>query len=116
MGSVSLLDGNQLVLLLRIHIVRGLHGGAVEGEQEATGLHGLLVGGDDAGGVGLVADGERGLAVLDEALPRPAADGGVGVAAHDVALHRDAAAGAAAVVGDLAVVLDGLLNRLDEFG
>ena len=106
----SLLDGNQFILLVHVDFVGGLDGLSGEGEQEAAGLEGLLVGGDDAGGVGVVADGQRGLAVLDEALPRPAAGGGVGVTAHDFRLHGDAAVRAAAVVGDLAVVLDGLLN------
>ena len=68
-----LLHRDEFILLLRIHLVGGLDGGAGEGEQEAAGLEGLLVGGDDAGGGGFGGgvgggrvDGEGGLAVLDE--------------------------------------------------
>ena len=67
-----LLHRDEFILLLRIHLVGGLDGGG-EGEQEAAGLEGLLVGGDDAGGGGFGGgvgggrvDGEGGLAVLDE--------------------------------------------------
>ena len=67
---------NQLIRLIHVHLVGGLHGHALQREAEGAGLRGLLVGGDDARGVVLV-DGQLGLAVLDEALPCPLAGGGV---------------------------------------
>ena len=44
-------EGDELVLLVHVHVVGGLHRHTLEGEAEAAGLLGLLVGGEDARGL-----------------------------------------------------------------
>ena len=52
---------NQLIRLIHVHLVRRLHRHTLEGEAEAAGLLGLLVGGEDARGL-VGVDGQEGLA------------------------------------------------------
>ena len=113
-GERGSVDGYKLVVQGDVHGVGGQYGLYVLGEHESAGLEGLLVGGEDARWVGVVADGECCLAVGYEARPCPSGSGGVGVVAHDGGLDGYAAVLSAAVVGELAVVAYGLLGGAYE--
>jgi hypothetical protein len=54
-------DWDELVLLVHVHVVGGLHRHTLEGEAEAAGLQRLLVGGEDARGL-VGVDGQEGFA------------------------------------------------------
>ena len=65
---------HELILLVRVNVVGRLNKHAGEGEAEAAGLLGLLVGRDDAVGL-VVVDGQKCFSVIDSSRRASFADG-----------------------------------------